>query len=219
MCSSWCRLISEESESGSCMSHARAGLFFWFGEEEGPRGTPMFFRRLFFVPTVGSGPPGTLVLFRNVTVAVFLFFLDGQREREHEHAGTGAGRQEHAATDSAGRLDQEPRAARQNRRTKVSLLRPVTCRFISPPHMRVCVCVCVGCVSVWTPVLCNFFNFFIGLFCFPSPCGPPSQFLYSVAKEVREADRHCHHFVGNMRSHCSCRRRTYCLRTPRWIRR
>lgn len=93
----------------------------------------------------GSAPPGTLVLFGTSRLQFFLFFffLDGQREREHEHAGTGAGRQEHAATDSAGRLDQEPRSARQNRRTKVSVFEAyrvvLTCRLISPPHICVCV--------------------------------------------------------------------------------
>ena len=120
------KLISEESESGPCMSHAKPRRGF-FGGEEGPRGTTTHPTFIFGSDgSKGSGggwgqAPRHSCTLRNVTVAVFLFFLDGQCEREHQHAGTGAGRQEHAATDSAGRLDQEPRSARQNRRTKVSL--------------------------------------------------------------------------------------------------
>ena len=92
------------------------------------------FRRLFFVPTVRRAVPQALLCSLDVA------FFDGQCK--HKHAGTGAGRQEHAATRSPGRLDQEPRSTRQNSRTKVSL-RP-KCRLISP-HLWVVGC-CAGCV-------------------------------------------------------------------------
>jgi hypothetical protein len=67
----------------------------------------------FFVPTVRRAVPQALLCSPDVA------FFDGQHK--HKHAGTGAGRQEHAATRSPGRLDQEPGSTRQNGRTKVSL--------------------------------------------------------------------------------------------------
>ena len=146
---------------------------------------------LLFVRTVNWRPPGTLVFLSTA-------FFDGQHK--HEHAGTGAGRQVHAATRRAGRLDQEPRPTRQNGRAQVSLgaltvkesVR-VGARIASPER-----------AGRWAVVLSAVF--FLAM-----------SFQFSYLGGEDKTDRHPAGgaFAGNMRLHCSCRLRTYSRRTPR----